>query len=260
MGRGGRWPRMCVMGPFKDHFSSGSERYTKYRPSYPRALFAHLASLAPSHGCAWDCATGNGQAAVGLASFFNEVRATDASRQQIAVAVEHPRVRYAVAPAESSGLAPGSTDLISIAQALHWLPLEAFYAEVRRVARSEAVVAAWCYEIAAIETEVDAIVAHLYHDIVGEFWPPERKSIEQRYETIPFPFDPLPVPGLRMEAHWTLPEWLGYLGTWSAVRRYTERHDRDPLALIEDDLSTAWGDPAMRRVVRWPLHVRLGRL
>ena len=248
------------MGPFKDHFSRASERYSRYRPAYPRALFAHLASLAPARERAWDCATGTGQAALGLADFFDDVRATDASPQQIAAAVERPRVRYAVAPAESSGLAPGSVDLISIAQALHWLRLDTFYAEVRRVAKPEAVVAAWCYEIAAIEAEVDAIVARLYHEIVGEFWPPERKAIEQRYETVPFPFEPLPAPEMRMEAQWDLARCLGYLGTWSAVKRYTEHHDRDPLALIEDDLSAAWGDPAMRRGVRWPLHVRLGRV
>ena len=46
-------------------------------------LFTYLASLCPAHDLAWDCATGNGQAAVALAPHFEQVIATDASAQQI---------------------------------------------------------------------------------------------------------------------------------------------------------------------------------
>lgn len=50
----------------KDHFSGHADCYEASRPNYPLALFEYLASLCKSRVVAWDCATGNGQAAVPL--------------------------------------------------------------------------------------------------------------------------------------------------------------------------------------------------
>jgi methylase of polypeptide subunit release factors len=66
---------------FKNYFSDDSKEYSKYRPSYPGALFEFLSSVTPGHDLAWDCATGSGQAALGLVKYFNQVIATDASEQ-----------------------------------------------------------------------------------------------------------------------------------------------------------------------------------
>ncbi|HEY2140100.1 MAG TPA: hypothetical protein VGH00_08465, partial [Chthoniobacterales bacterium] len=63
---------------FKDHFSKQAEGYAKFRPRYPQELFRYLATIAPRRELAWDCATGNGQAAVELAEVFDRVIATDA--------------------------------------------------------------------------------------------------------------------------------------------------------------------------------------
>ncbi|MDZ7343288.1 MAG: SAM-dependent methyltransferase, partial [candidate division KSB1 bacterium] len=64
---------------FKDHFSTQAVDYAKYRPHYPAAMFEYLATLPPERQTAWDCATGNGQAALGLTPHFERVIATDAS-------------------------------------------------------------------------------------------------------------------------------------------------------------------------------------
>ena len=77
---------------FADHFSRGAAAYAEFRPRYPRALFVWLAASAPGRSLAWDCATGTGQAAIGLADDFARVVATDASAAQVASAVRHPRV------------------------------------------------------------------------------------------------------------------------------------------------------------------------
>jgi methylase of polypeptide subunit release factors len=74
---------------FKDHFSKQAAGYAKFRPRYPPQLFDSLGRIAPSRQLAWDCATGNGQAAIGLASVFDRVIATDASEKQIANAQSH---------------------------------------------------------------------------------------------------------------------------------------------------------------------------
>ncbi len=200
---------------FKDHFSRQAEQYTQYRPHYPAELFRFLAGVPARTERAWDCGTGNGQAAVELAKYFDEVIATDPSARQIEHAVEHPRVSYLVAPAEQAPLADSSVDLVTVAQALHWFDHPRFYGEVRRVLRPDGAIAAWCYALASITPEVDAVVWHLYSDLLGTYWPPERQMTMDGYATIPFPFAELPDPKIAMTAEWSLDDLLGYLGTWS---------------------------------------------
>lgn len=245
---------------FKDHFSGHAEAYTRFRPHYPAALFEFLASLPEGRRAAWDCGAGNGQAAVRLAGFFDEVLASDASARQIAQAQPHPRVRYFVAPAEQTGIEAGSVDLVVVAQALHWFDFERFYREVRRVAKPGAALAVWCYGLMNTTPRADELIERLYADIVGPYWPAERDLVESRYQTIPFPFQDLPAPRFEMRAEWDLDSLLGYLGTWSAVQRYRERHDTDPLAQILPELRAAWGAPEDIRKVTWPLHLRVGKI
>jgi len=244
----------------RDLFSAQSQGYARFRPSYPEALFDFLASRAPATGLAWDCATGNGQAAVQLAKRFREVRATDLSAAQIGVAAAHPGVSYSVAPAEASGLEDRSVDAVTVAQALHWLPLEAFYSEVRRVCRPGAVVAAWCYSLAVISPAVDPVVDQLYRGILGGYWEFDRTSVELGYRDLPFPFEPAEsVPAFQLAVEWTLDHVLGYLRTWSACEAYRARTGSDPVALVSADLARAWGADLARRV-EWPLHLRMGLL
>lgn len=245
---------------FADHFSRQSGAYTRFRPRYPGTLLAYLASLPITRHCAWDCGTGNGQAAVGLADYFSRVVATDPSANQVAHAVPHARVEYVIAAAEACPVDSGSIDLVTVAQALHWFDLDRFYAEVRRVGRTGSVLAAWCYGLATIAPEVDRIVERLYGEILGEYWPPERTLVEQRYRTIAFPFDEITAPRFEMTAQWSLADLLGYLGTWSSAQRYINRHRSDPVSLVEAELGRAWGEAATTRPIRWPLWLRVGRI
>jgi len=244
----------------KDHFSGHADRYEAFRPTYPEALFAYLAELCPFHDLAWDCATGNGQAAVTLAAYFRAVIATDASHKQIGQAHPRENVRYLVAPADEVPLDDSSVDLVTVAQALHWLDLTGFYAEVRRVIRPGGVIAVWCYQLHTIAPEIDAIVHHLYADIVGADWPPERRLVEEGYRTLAFPFEELHSPPFQMVHSWDLDHLLGYLGSWSSSQRYRTRTGLDPLGLIRTELEAAWGDPGQTRDVTWPLHLRAGRV
>lgn len=244
---------------FHDHFSSAASEYASFRPRYPSALFAALAPLAPARRHALDCGTGSGQAAVGLAEHFDRVTATDASREQIAAAIPHPRVEYAVRPAESSGLEDGSCDLVSVAQAIHWFDRPAFYDEAKRILAPDGVLAVWCYELMEIDPEIDRRVLVFYKDEIGPYWPPERLLVESGYRTIDFPFDELPVPPMAIEARFSLADLTGYLGTWSAVIRYREAIGVDPVERLARDLAPHWGDPKTRKVVRWPLSFRVGR-
>jgi SAM-dependent methyltransferase len=245
---------------FKDHFSSRAGDYLQFRPTYPPTLFDYLASLVSVRETAWDVGCGNGQAAVELARHFSRVIATDASAQQIGNAVPHPRVEYRVAPAEDPGIAEGSVDLVTIAQALHWFDFDRFYREVRRVARPGAVIAAVSYGLLSVAPEVDRILGGFYTDILGSFWPPERKFIDHGYGTIPFPFEEIVPPAFVMEKDWGFDHLTGYLETWSAVKACRKKTGKDPLDLVLKDLRSAWGEAGASRHIVWPLVLRVGRI
>jgi SAM-dependent methyltransferase len=245
---------------FKDHFSGHATDYSRYRPgTYPTALFKALAALAPDRESVWDCATGNGQAALGLAEHFARVEATDASDKQIAAAVPHPKVHYSVAPAEASGLPDRSVSLVTVAQALHWFDLPRFYAEVRRVAKPEAVLACTSYMRCSVSPGVDAATERLYDGILGDaYWPPERKHVENAYRDLDFPFTRIDLPAFQMQVHWTLETYVGYLRSWSATQAYIKKNGKDPLERVGDELLAAWGDPAAARDVSWPMTTLVG--
>ncbi len=244
----------------KDHFSGHADRYEAFRPTYPAALYTYLASICSHHERAWDSATGNGQAAVALAPYFRTIVATDASQKQIEHARARDNVQYHVAPADAAPLADGSVDLVTVAQALHWFDLPRFYDEVRRVARRGGTIAVWCYQLHTVTPEVDAVVNRYYSDIVGADWPPERRLVEDGYQTLAFPFEAVASPPFQMVHHWPLAQVLGYLGSWSATQRYQKRTGADPLDLIRGDLAAAWGDRETTRDVTWPLHLKVGRI
>lgn len=243
---------------FKDHFSEQSAQYANYRPRYPAELFQILADQCQRRELAWDCATGGGQAAVALGEFFESVIATDASDTQIASAIPHANVSYRVATAEVSGLDDASVDLLTVGQALHWFDHERFFTEAGRVLASGGVLAVWCYGLCHVNDACDGVVDELYTDIANEFWPPERRHIEERYAGITMPAAEIDVPRVNMYADWTADDMLGYLRTWSACRRYRKAHDRDPVTLIAGKLQGAWGTDS--RPVCWPLTLKACRL
>jgi SAM-dependent methyltransferase len=243
---------------FKDHFSKQAAGYAKFRPRCQQELFDYLGSIAPSRQLAWDCGTGNGQAAVGLASVFDHVIATDASEKQIANAQSHRRVEYRVAPAENSGIGSETIDLIMVAQALHWFDLDRFYAEARRVLKADGVLVASAYNLMHIEPAVDAIVNRYYHEVLGPFWPPERELVEQ-FANLSFPFHEIDAPQFEMTAQWNLDHLLGYLRTWSSTQRFIAAKGSDPVEQMTDELHSAWGKREQTRTVTWPLIVRVAR-
>jgi len=242
---------------FKDHFSRQATDYAKFRPRYPQELFDYLGSTAPSRRLAWDCGTGNGQAAVGLASVFDRVIATDASEKQIASAQSHKIVEYRVASAENSGIGSETIDLIMVAQALHWFDLDRFYAEARRVLEPDGVLAASAYNLLHAEPAIDEVVNRYYYEVVGPFWPPERRLVEQ-FADLPFAFQEIDPPKFEMTARWNLDHLVGYLRTWSSTQRFIAATDSDPVEQIIDDLRSAWGDASGTRKITWPLVLRIG--
>jgi len=245
---------------FKDHFSGHADDYARYRPNYPAALFEFLAQSVPERELAWDAGTGNGQAALGLTPYFDRIIATDPSAEQVRHAPPHDKIHYFVAPAERTDIPSHTVNLVTVAQALHWFRFEPFFAEVRRVLKPDGLLAAWCYGLSRINPAVDRIVHHYYRNVVGPCWPPERRYIDEKYQTVPFPMVELPAPEFTMKEEWDLNDFIGYLRTWSATREFQRKNEEDPLRMVHRALARAWGEPEARLAVRWPLYLRLGRV
>jgi ubiquinone/menaquinone biosynthesis C-methylase UbiE len=247
--------------PVADLFSTQAATYADIRPDYPPELLEFVCGAVARRGVAWDCATGNGQAAVALAAYFDRVIATDASAEQLAHAHANPRIEYRVAAAEASGLPDGSIDLVTVAQALHWLDLDRFYGEVKRVLVRGGLLAVWSYEdpIVADDAAIDAALRHYNHVTVGPYWPPGRELVGRGYLRLAFPFDEIPAPPFVIVRKWTIHELAQYLRSWSARARYVARHGTDPVAPFIESLGSIWGDdPATRHEVIWPVTLRLG--
>lgn len=247
------------MEPFKDYFSRQSDIYVRYRPLYPPGLYAYLASLTDQHHLAWDCGTGNGQAAVDLAAYYNKVVATDPSAKQIENAIAHPKVEYKVEKAEHSGLKNASVDLVTVANALHWFDFNSFYREVRRVSKQRAIIAAWACPTPHIEPEIDKIIFNYHDNILNDYWLAENRLVENEYRDIPFPFETVETPAFSIEKMADLDGVMGYLNTWSATQRFIERNGINPAGEVQEKLLEVWNDGSEKKLV-WDLALKVGRV
>ncbi|MBI5005770.1 MAG: class I SAM-dependent methyltransferase [Nitrosomonadales bacterium] len=243
-----------------DHFTPVATQYATFRPSYPDELFDWLADVAPQRGMAWDCGAGSGQATVALAQRFAQVIGTDLSGAQLAAAPALPNVEYCTASAESSGLADGSVDLVTVAQAMHWFDLPKFYAEVRRVLRPRGVLAAWGYNRLLIaQPEVQKLVDYFYEEKIGAWWPAERVHVENGYRDLPFPFARIAAPQFSLHKNWSREQLLGYLRSWSAVARFKAANGGDPVDALAEEIAPYWPE-GLTMKVEWPLFMHAGRV
>jgi SAM-dependent methyltransferase len=245
---------------FRDHFSAHAAQYADSRPLYPEALFDWLAERCAGHALAWDCGCGNGQASRPLATRFARVHATDPSAEQIAAAIPASNIQFVVEAAEECSLSDHSVDLVTVAQAMHWFDVPRFQSEVRRVLRPGGLFAAWTYAQSRVTPAVDVPFDRLHDELLEEWWPPGREHPLDGYANLPFAFERLAdVPAFDMRCDWNLHQYLAYLRSWSASQRYARATGKDAVAMVEADLAEAWGDPAQRRAVTWPLTVHAGR-
>ena len=210
----------------------------------------------------WDCATGNGQAAIELCKYFDKVIASDASENQIKNKFERKNILYKVFPAEKANIPNNLIDLITVAQGLHWFNFEKFYSEVRRVAKKGAIIAAWSYTMHRISTEIDKISDRLDFggDILGDYWAKEIRYVKENYKTIPFPFEEVTTPQFSISTKWNLNQLINYLDTWSGIQKYRLEKDTEPLILIKNEIKPYWKDDLEKKLVTWTINLKVGRI
>jgi ubiquinone/menaquinone biosynthesis C-methylase UbiE len=254
----------------KDLFSNQASMYARYRPSYPEELVEYIVSFVDTKERVWDCATGNGQAALLLSPHFTQVEATDSSEKQLQQAVPAGNIHYSVSHAEQTGFPDNSFDLITVAQAYHWFGFDAFEKEVRRVAKPGAVIAVWGYHIPQCgDTAINALISDFYTGTVGSYWDAERKYVDDYYRTIPFPYDALPAKEFSIRVSWAPGDLTGYLSSWSSVQHFIKANGYNPVEEVAGRLSLLWPSGAVTGAkaagaftlpFHFPVFMRLGRI
>lgn len=242
----------------KDNFSKQSDLYSRFRPGYPRQLFDFLLPLVPDKKAAWDCGTGNGQVAIKLSMYFNEVYATDLSSAQIENAKKKQNIFYSVENAEKTSFPANKFDLITIAQAIHWFEFESFYKQADRTLKQGGVISAIGYDVLRINKKINLLIDKFYRDTTGPYWDKERKYVDDHYVTIPFPFKEIAAPGFSMNYNWEFEQVTGYLNTWSAVQHYARKNNENPVEKFSEELKKEWGN-VLKRKVTFPIFTRTGR-
>jgi ubiquinone/menaquinone biosynthesis C-methylase UbiE len=244
----------------KDLFSNQASLYAQYRPGYPHELYEYILQHVNNRQLAWDCATGNGQAAVELAHYFDQVMATDISEKQLQQAQPHEKITYAVSTAEHTPFDNNSFDCITVAQAYHWFRFDAFEKEVMRVAKPGAVVAIWGYSLVVCEDQaVNTLINTFYRETVGAYWDKERKYIDDHYTTVPFPYEPLPAKEFQINVQWSRRQLTGYFNTWSSVQHFIKAHQYNPVDELAAAIESVWPDDRDRNFY-FPLFLKLGKV
>jgi SAM-dependent methyltransferase len=242
----------------KDNFSTDSGQYKKYRPTYPRELYEFLISIVADKKIALDCGTGNGQVAHKLSQYFETVYATDISILQIEKATKKQNIVYDIQAAEKTSFPDATFDLITVAQAIHWFNFNDFYREVERTLKKDGILAVFGYGLIKTFNEADKIIRRFYTEIVGPYWDIERKYIDDKYESIAFPFKKIEAPEFKIKLNWNFEHLINYLKTWSAVQHYKKDKGHDPIDIIYDDLKKCWGEE-IKHPVEFPIFLMSGK-
>lgn len=242
-----------------DLFSGHAKEYSIFRPSYPQSLYTWLIDQAEEKNLAWDCACGNGQVAADLAKSFAKVVATDISREQLANRVSTAdNIEYLCAPAEDSPLAPNSVDLIVVAQAFHWIEQQAFFREVESVLKPGGVLAVWSYAF-CLENPVTNCVNNFAKSTLKECWNEQSLMVWNNYLGVKFPYSRVASPQFRLEKYFTKEQYLGYLSTWSAVAKFKEIHQHDPLIELAKKIDLLWPESDTKKLFVWDLNSHFHR-
>ena len=146
---------------FEPKFGHAAEEFERYRPAYPRELFEHILAAVPGdlRELAMDLGAGTGKSTRALLPHFREVIAVEPDPGMFAkLAEEIPHAIVRNATAEACVQPETSVDLVTIANALHWMDFARVSANVHKWLRANGILAVYDRPLPKATPAIDAIV------------------------------------------------------------------------------------------------------
>lgn len=231
-------------------------RYRDERPQYPSEFFELLRDYAEGPlKLTVDFACGTGQATIALARISEKVMGVDASAVMIKEAnnVNHPQsVSFRVGKEADllDMFEPNSVDMVTVAEAAHWLKYPEMFNSVHTILRAGGTFAIWAYApVFTIVNHAQAtalIQAQLRKDLVPLFESGVRLLFDY-YKDIQYPEDLFydcvrhvnkcagdgVVRGLEMKRDMTVDQVFEFLKTYSGYHTWCAQHPGEPDVVVE---------------------------
>ena len=221
--------------------SAHAAAYAAFRPSYPPSVLETISSFITTHrgsgfNVAVDVACGSGQSSFFLSQRFRRVVGVDISEAQVANAqakcpVNLPggkEIEFKVGSSDKLPVESSSVDLVTCAQAWHWLEPETLYAEAKRVLNPRGTLAVYGYgNVVVSNQECNQLVSGFYSQLrQGGYWHDRRVHIDNEYEAVKLssPFHITERKDISMAYQMSLSHFAGYVSTWSGYCNYSEQH------------------------------------
>jgi hypothetical protein len=102
-------------------------------------------------------------------------------------------------------------------------------------------------------------VHDFYENVTKPYWDYERKYVEEKYSTVEFDYDPLPVKEFQTILEWRREDLLGYISSWSAIQKFIKEKGYSPVSNIEEEIKKLWPEDEVKKVV-FPIYLKLGRI
>ena len=237
-----------------------AKMYREFRPVYPESLINFIVSLVPKRVLYVDVACGSGQLTKLIAPYFQETLGIDQSLEQLSQTGETlSGVCFTAGSAFDLQVGNSSVDLITVAQALHWLlPYDRFFSEVMRVLKPGGVFVTVAYAFPRLlDSAARAEVEGFYFGVLGAdkspgeagcWWETDRPTIDGFYSEISFPRPPTTYRFIETVSM-TLEHYMNYLRTLSAYRTLLRSGAlKDPLPELEKKLRSFFGSERVIQV------------
>lgn len=228
-------------------YAAHAHIYSKYRPTYPiavvEAITSYVTRLGGSLGHALDVACGSGQSTFYLKDTFKLITGVDISKAQLEEAKSKcqkeniDNIQFLTGSGMELPVESESVDVVTIAQALHWLDIDKFFTECKRVLKPRGCVAVYGYgNVCLINKQCNELVSNFYSNTLQGCWHDARHHIDEEYRSIHMPFSNTQRIDTSMPYETSLDAFIGYVSTWSGYQKYCEDHPKN--TVLEDMKAT----------------------
>ncbi|XP_041350566.1 putative methyltransferase DDB_G0268948 [Gigantopelta aegis] len=245
--------------------SKHAELYAKFRPTYGQDVYERIIDFCKETSAefklAVDVGCGPGQSSKPLTGYFESVIGTDISKKQIENAVTNiANLQFRVGSAEDLDfLGNNSTDLVTVAQAIHWINTDAFYTEVSRVLKPGGSLVVYGYGNCTVDNQqAQDIQSQFDRDTLKDYWDVNAGHVDNHLEQFVLPFagwrrDDT----LKIVRHWSVDEFIGFVSSWSGWQAYLKVHPSSTqLDDIKSRFKALYADTKI--CVEWPVFMLMG--